>query len=363
MPDPHHIDSHKLIYHPERVAQVMKVGKDWEKAKNIYPIYMEISPIGACNHRCTFCSVDYIGYKPDRLSLKMLNKLLPELGNLGIKSIMYAGEGEPLLHRNISEIIRITKESAIDVSLTTNATILPDNFLDEALPNLSWVKVSLNAGTKETYSQIHQTKPEDFQNAQEHLSVMAETRRIKKLDCVIGAQILLLPENADEISILAKTCRDELGIDYLVVKPYSQHPSSINEREIDYTQWLEIEETLEKFNTKKFNLIFRSNTMTKLASNERYTHCYSTPFIWGYIMANGIVSGCSAYLLNDLFEFGNVNKKSFQEIWTGEKRRRNFEYVTNKLDITNCRKNCRMDEANRYLYKLIADKPSHVNFI
>ena len=46
MPDPHHIDSHKLIYHPERVAQVMKVGKDWEKAKNIYPIYMEISPIG-----------------------------------------------------------------------------------------------------------------------------------------------------------------------------------------------------------------------------------------------------------------------------------------------------------------------------
>ena len=103
--------------------------------------------------------------------------------------------------------------------------------------------------------------------------------------------------------------------------------------------------------------------MKKYSSNERYTRCFSTPLIWGYIMANGIVSGCSAYLLNDLFEFGNINEQSFQEIWTGEKRRRNFEYVTNELDITNCRKNCRMDEANRYLFELIEDPPSHINFI
>jgi GTP 3',8-cyclase len=363
MADPNQIDSHKLIFHPSRVAQILEAGADWEKAKHIYPIYMEVSPIGACNHRCTFCSVDYIGYKPNRLSIDLMRERLPELSRLGIKSIMFAGEGEPLLHKDISEMISLTKKSGIDASVTTNASVMPKNFLEMALPNLSWIKVSMNAGTAESYAKIHQTKPEDFYKAQENLAALASRRRAKNLECVLGAQILLLPENADEIATLAKTCRDDLGIDYLVIKPYSQHLSSNNLVDIDYTSWLEMGKELEKYTTDKFNVIFRSHTMRKYTETDRYTRCHSTPFLWGYIMANGIVSGCSAYLLNEMFEFGNINKQSFEEIWTSDKRKRNFEYVTNELDITKCRKNCRMDEANRYLFKLIDEPPSHVNFI
>ena len=365
MADLFNIDSHKLIYHPERVAQIRGVGKDWEKAKDIYPIYMEVSPIGACNHRCQFCSVDYIGYKADRLSVEMMRERLPELGRLGIKSIMYAGEGEPLLHKNISEIIRLTKQAGIDVSLTSNASVMPKDFLDDGLPNISWIKVSLNAGTAETYAKIHQTDKGDFDKVKANLKAMTERRRDKGLDCTIGAQILMLPENVDEIETLIKICRDELGIDYLVIKPYSQHHSSNNQKykDIDYAVWLDMEKDLSSYSTETFNVIFRGNTMRKYTAADRYSHCYSVPFVWGYIMASGVVSGCSAYLLDEKFEFGNVNEKSFEEIWTGEKRKQNFEYVTNELDVSTCRKNCRMDEVNRYLYKLIDENPPHVNFI
>ena len=363
MADPNQIDGHKLFYHPRRVAQVVEAGADWEKAKHIYPIYVEVSPIGACNHRCTFCSVDYIGYKPNRLSIDVMSKRLPELSRLGVKSIMFAGEGEPLLHTDISELIHLTKKTGIDASITTNASIMPKDFLDVALPNLSWIKVSMNAGTAVSYAKIHQTKPEDFLKAQQHLAALSERRRTKNLKCTLGAQILLLPDNADEIIKLAMTCRDELGIDYLVVKPYSQHLSSKNSLDIDYTSWLEMGEELEKYSTENFNVIFRSHTMRKYTEADRYTRCHSTPFLWAYIMASGIVSGCSAYLLNKKFEFGNINENTFQEIWAGERRRQNFEYVTKELDITKCRKNCRMDEANRYLFKLIDEPPSHVNFI
>ena len=55
------IDTHKLAYHPDRVAQIVEAGSDWSKHINVRPIYAEISTSGACNHRCTFCSVDYIG--------------------------------------------------------------------------------------------------------------------------------------------------------------------------------------------------------------------------------------------------------------------------------------------------------------
>ena len=43
------IDSHKLNYHPARIAEWLDAGKDWEKIKKVYPIYVEASPSGACN--------------------------------------------------------------------------------------------------------------------------------------------------------------------------------------------------------------------------------------------------------------------------------------------------------------------------
>ena len=366
MSDKYQIDSHKLIYHPERVAKIEAVGKDWEKAKHIYPIYVELSPIGACNHRCTFCAVDYVGYKPDRLSLKIMQQRLPEFARLGVKSVNFAGEGEPLLHKDISAMIRSAKEAGLDASLTTNAAILPKDFLEKALPCLSWIKVSLNAGSAETYAKVHRTKADDFDKAIAHITQIVKARDAKGLPCTVGAQILLLPENAHEIETLARLSRDQLGIDYLVVKPFSQHLASNNilYRDIDYSKWLDLGEKLKAYSTDRFSVIFRSHTMKKyMATDHGYTHCYSTPFVWAHVMANGTVSGCSAYLLNDMFEFGNVNEQTFEEIWSGERRKRNFDYVTNELDISNCRKNCRMDEVNRYLFKLIDDQPLHVNFI
>lgn len=365
--DKYGIDSHKLIYHPQRVAQFLDAGDNWEKAKRIYPIYVEVSPVGACNHRCTFCAVDYIGYQSRMLDVRLFSERLAEMGQLGVKSIMYAGEGEPLLHKRINEIVKATKDAGIDVSFTTNATVLNNKFIEHSLPLSSWIKVSINAGTASTYAKIHQTRERDFGRVINNLKRAVEAKHQHGWKCVIGAQSLLLPDNAQEMETLARICRDEIGLDYLVVKPYSQHLFSDTHtyENIDYSDYLALAGTLKQLNTDSFQVVFRENTMQKYtqSTSERYAKCSATPFFWAYIMADGAVCGCSAYLLDKQFMYGNINERTFQSVWEGAEREANFHYVRNELNIDKCRRNCRMDEVNRYLFNLTEGLIEHVNFI
>tara|TARA_B100000035_G_scaffold36111_1_gene27277 strand:- start:9811 stop:10917 length:1107 start_codon:yes stop_codon:yes gene_type:complete len=365
--DKYAIDSHKLIYHPKWVSSLVDVKGQWEKAKEIYPIYIEVSPVGACNHRCTFCAVDYIGYKARMLDADILTERLEEMGKLGVKSIMYAGEGEPMLHKKIVEIVKATKKAGIDVSFTTNATIMNDKFINEALEHTSWIKVSINAGTPETYSKIHQTKEKDFHKVIDNLKKAVIHKKKNNINCTIGAQALLLPENADEMEDLIKLCKDEIGLDYLVVKPYSQHLSSETTiyDNVDYRNYMHLEDKFNDYSDENFELVFRSHTMKKYVepTENRYKKCNATPFAWAYLMADGELYGCSAYLLDGRFAYGNVMKDSFKDVWQSEKRKENFFFVKDKLNIIECRKNCRMDEVNRYLDRLMNDNVVHKNFI
>lgn len=315
--DRYRIDSHKLIFHPRRVAQLLDGRLDWELARSIYPIYMEIAPIGACNHRCTFCAVDYIGYEAKRLEVALLSDRLQEMGRLGVKAVMYAGEGEPLLHKGINEIVEATARAGIDLSFTTNASVFPEGFVERCLPHTSWLKASINAGTPETYARIHRTKERDFAQVRANLKAAVEFKRQQGLTCTLGAQALLLPENAAEMETLALICRDEIGLDYLVVKPYSQHLYSLTHEyeAIDYHLYEGLEGRLQLLNRPGFSLIFRGHTMRKYMSEERYDRCYATPFLWGYVMADGTVSTCSAYLKDPRFEIGNINEQGFQAIY------------------------------------------------
>lgn len=364
--DKYAIDSHKLIYHPKRVAQFLEAGDEWEKAKSVYPIYVEVSPVGACNHRCTFCAVDYIGYQSNMLNVDLFAQRVSEMGRLGVKSIMFAGEGEPLLHKKINEMVRATKEAGIDVSFTTNATVLNEEFVQRSLELTSWIKVSLNAGTAETYAKVHRTKEKDFGRVIANLQRAVAHKKANGLKCVIGAQALLLPENAHEMQTLAQICRDEIGLDYLVIKPYSQHMFSQTQvyKDINYNESLKQAEKLRSLSTDSFQVVFRENTMRKtLQAESRYSKCNATPFFWAYVMADGDVYGCSAYLLDKRFMYGNLNEESFQAIWEGKKREENFRYIRTELDIKQCRVNCRMDEVNRYLFNLKEGLIEHVNFI
>lgn len=354
--DKYRIDDHKLMYHIPRVH-------DWLLGKKTYPIYMEISPSGACNHRCRFCALDYMGYKNRFLETGRMLELLPELDRLGLKSLMFGGEGEPLLHRAIGALTKKARESGIDVSFTTNGVLLRNDIVSEILPFIEWIKVSCNAGSSETYAEIHRTKPADFDKVMANLSSAVKFKKDHELSCTIGMQLLLLPENSHEVVKLAGLARD-IGLDYLVVKPYSQHLSSKTKdyEDIRYEQYLGLNNELAVFNTDRFQVVFRTATMEKWdAGGDKNCRCLALPF-WSYLDSSGNVWGCSAYLGDQRFLYGNIYKNSFQDIWEGETRAESLRWVETELDACQCRINCRMDKINDYLWQL-KNPPDHINFI
>ena len=86
-------DGQKIVYHPDWIRR-------WrEDPFSVPPIYVEISPIGLCNHRCTFCAKEVMGYPNRSLSYELLVKFVTELkqlrekdpDGLGVRSLMFAG--------------------------------------------------------------------------------------------------------------------------------------------------------------------------------------------------------------------------------------------------------------------------------
>jgi len=187
-----------------------------------------------------------------------------------------------------------------------------------------------------------------------------DVKRRDNLQTTLGVQLLLMPDNKDEIVQMGKTLR-EVGVDYFTIKPFSQHPQSHNIMQIDYREMLSLEKEVKELETPEFKVYFRAHSMQKLDCKRGYKHCWALPFMV-YVDAKGNLWPCIVFMGNESLKYGNLNEESFVNIWEGEHRKKIAEYFMNMDLETNCRELCRLDEMNRYLDEL-KHPGGHVNFI
>src|SRR3989338_8725233 len=128
----------------------------------------------------------------------MLLENLEDMAEHGIKSMMFAGEGEPLMHKNINWFVRHANGLGIDVSITTNGSLLDKDKADEILPYLTWLRFSINAGTPETYSKVHKVSEREFNKVLDNLRYAVELKKINGDIVNIGVQALLIAPNINE---------------------------------------------------------------------------------------------------------------------------------------------------------------------
>lgn len=337
------VDSHKLMYHPERVTE-------WKEDGVCGPLHIEVGITNRCNHSCTFCTLDWINHKTDNIDSGTFLRVLDSAKDMGVKSIYFAGEGEPTLHPDFPLFIKYAYDLGIKVSLATNGSLLTADKAINILPYLSWVRFSVDAGTKETYSKIHRVKEDEFGKVLTNIRNCVEICTANDYNCQIGIQTLLMPENVTEMETLTLLSKN-MGVHNIQIKPAHSHPKSSYQPGIYEYCYNELQNKLEKMADEKFTVVVRVKSMERLIIERNYQRCHAFDF-YCLIDAYGNVVPCNIFYNEPEFIFGNVNEQSLEDIWFSEKKKNIIDKIT-KLNHSKCNEyRCRQDVMNRYLERV-----------
>lgn len=111
-----------------------------------------------CNATCSFCD---IWEKPSPyVTIQTVSQNLSDLKRLGVKVIDFTG-GEPLLHRQIDEILLLAKQQKFITTLTTNGLLYP-KYAEKLRGKIDMLHFSLDSPVKEEHDRLRGVKCFDF---------------------------------------------------------------------------------------------------------------------------------------------------------------------------------------------------------
>ncbi|TXH11529.1 MAG: radical SAM protein [Spirochaetes bacterium] len=172
-------------------------------------ISTHISPEGACNLKCPYCSVTYRDTH-SRIALPRIQKYVTDLKSRGLKAVILTGGGEPTIYPHFNQLVQWLKhEQGLSVALITNGT-LSKRVEPETWKCFSWVRVSINI----------------FDGWEEKIGI---DPTLLSPDCVVGCSTVYSVEHEatneevplDRLELFAKISKvaDRCGAKYIRVLP------------------------------------------------------------------------------------------------------------------------------------------------
>ena len=170
-------------------------------------ISTHISPEGACNLKCPYCSVTYRDTF-SRLPLDTIKDYTDKLLSRGLKAVILTGGGEPTVYKQFNELVKFLKSNGLEIALITNGT-QTHRVAEEVWSMFEWVRVSINL----------------FDNWQEKISLPIQ--HIDKSKTTIGCSMVYTAEHESvevdrerlnylrEVSAVA----DKVGAEYVRMLP------------------------------------------------------------------------------------------------------------------------------------------------
>lgn len=138
-----------------------------------------IEPTNACNLACAYCGNRSMLRPATYLPLELFQRLVGEMVELDIPRLTLHTIGEPTLHPQLPEMIRIAAKAGLCTNVSTNGTLLTEErarALVEAGPDV--LNVSADAGDPETFAKTR--------GGADLAQVVEGLRRVRRLRDEIG---------------------------------------------------------------------------------------------------------------------------------------------------------------------------------
>ncbi|KJS88174.1 MAG: hypothetical protein JM58_02020 [Peptococcaceae bacterium BICA1-8] len=313
------------------MKNIWKVLRGKKDNKLFDAIQIEVS--AACNLKCKFCPTTYLNSKDEWkfLTLPTFKKLEPYFKLT--RWVYLQGWGEPLINKDIWDMVSIVKEAGSQVGFTTNGTLLKEEVIDRlVLFNVDLVSTSIAGASAETHEKLRVNSSFlDIIESVERL-VKAKERSQKRLP-FITLSYMLTKESVHEL-LKALELAYSLGVDdfyttnldYVFSQDVNNSKIFTWENEATY----EYEQIINK--AEEYALVrdfpFRSYP---LKPAEEKVVCDLNPAKMVFISSSGDVAPCT-YLgrfINPRYykkqiqniprkTFGNIHCEDFLDIWNKE---------------------------------------------
>lgn len=362
------LDSHKLEWHRDRVEA-------WLAGELIAPITIDCALTRACNLRCVYCYGQLQANDEKRLTFDVITRFLDDAAEIGVKAISFVSDGESTCSPHLYDAIVLGRKNGLDMALGTNGTLLKRERLIEILPALTYLRFNVSAGEPRRYAEIHGCREELFHQVCGIIRDCVRLKKELKLDTMLGLQMVLMPQFADQVLPLARLGR-ELGVDYLVIKHCSDdEEGSLG---VDYGGYFQLVDLLKQAEAMSDDTYLVRAKWSKILSGGKrsYSRCYGPAFIMQF-SGSGLVAPCGM-LFNSRYgryHIGNLVDHGLKEIWHSQRYREVLDLISSpQFDArTMCGTLCLQHKVNEYLWELknglrqlqdpAGEKPFGVNFI
>lgn len=190
-----------------------------------FPEALQIEVTNRCNFNCQICIRHVWKAKPLDMELALYRKIADSSFPL-LKRLVLYGFGEPFVHPQILEMIRIARKRLPNIGeilISTNGSLITPEIAGKIVKQIGVDSISFSVDTVSPAKLSRLREGSDFKLIASNIEALAKTKDEAKRDFKLGLETVIMEDNSSDIPELIKFAAEK-DVDYIIVShvvPYT----------------------------------------------------------------------------------------------------------------------------------------------